>query len=75
MKSIINPPHANKKGVNYQAYVTYGNVLDASLAIVVRLSLIQALDGYKLSGRPLKVSYGTTKYCSNFLKGNECPNS
>lgn len=38
MKSIINPPHANKKGVNYQAYVTYGNVLDASLAIVVRLS-------------------------------------
>lgn len=34
-KLILNPPYANKKGVTYQAYVTYGNHLDSSLAIVV----------------------------------------
>jgi len=33
-----------------------------------------ALDGYNLNERPLKVSYGTTKYCSSFIKGYECRN-
>lgn len=23
----------------------------------------------------MKVSFGTTKYCSHFLKGHECPNA
>jgi hypothetical protein len=27
-----------------------------------------------LSDRPLKVSFGTTKYCSHFIRGNSCPN-
>jgi len=36
-KLILNPPYANKKGVTYQAYVTYGNHLDSSLAIVVHI--------------------------------------
>lgn len=27
-----------------------------------------------LAERPLKISYGTTKYCSHFLKKHECPN-
>lgn len=53
--------------MTYQAYITYSNQLDASLAII-------ALDGYKLSDRPLKVSFGTTKYCSHFVRGNACPN-
>lgn len=22
----------------------------------------------------MKVSFGTTKYCSHFLRGNDCPN-
>ena len=41
IKSIINPPCPFKKGVNYQAYATYENELDASLAIVVRSRVIQ----------------------------------
>ena len=28
-----------------------------------------------MADRPLKVSFGTTKYCSHFLRGHECPNS
>lgn len=36
---------------------------------------MQSLDGYKLADRPLKVSFGTTKYCSHFLRGHDCPNS
>ena len=34
-KLILNPPYPNKKGVAYQAYITYTNQLDASLAIIV----------------------------------------
>ena len=40
-KLILNPPYPNKKGVTYQAYVTYDNHLDASLAIVVFYSLFR----------------------------------
>lgn len=38
-KLILNPPFATKKAVSYQAYVTYDNILDASLAIVVKFIL------------------------------------
>ena len=36
-KLIVNPSQPYKKGHSYQAYVTYTNQLDASLAIVVPL--------------------------------------
>jgi len=32
------------------------------------------MDEYILAERALKISYGTTKYCSYFLKKNDCPN-
>lgn len=28
-----------------------------------------------MADRPLKVSFGTTKYCSHFLRGHDCPNA
>jgi hypothetical protein len=41
VKSILNPPYPFKKGINYQVYATYENELDASLAIVVNLTVIK----------------------------------
>jgi CCR4-NOT transcription complex subunit 4 len=41
---------------------------------VVLKSITEALDDYKIEDRTLKVSYGTTKYCSHFTKNQDCPN-
>ena len=32
------------------------------------------MDGKTIGERLLKVSFGTTKYCSFFIKGSDCPN-
>ena len=32
------------------------------------------LDGTLFEGRTLRASYGTTKYCTYYLKGAACPN-
>lgn len=47
------------------AYVTYHRVEDA-------LKAIQAVNNAVVDGRMIKASLGTTKYCSNFLKGQPC---
>jgi RNA recognition motif-containing protein len=49
------------------AYITYTRPDDAQRAI-------QAVDGTWLDGKLLRASFGTTKYCSYFLKGIECTN-
>ena len=58
-----NSPH----GPSYSAYVTYSKPNEASIAI---LSLDETSIDYHL----IKASFGTTKYCSYFLKGCECTN-
>ena len=58
-----NSPH----GPSYSAYVTYSKPTEASIAI---LSLDETSIDYHL----IKASFGTTKYCSYFLKGCECTN-
>lgn len=49
------------------AYVTFVHKEDA-------LACILALDGYNLDGRNLRASYGTSKYCSAFIKNVRCNN-
>lgn len=49
----------------HTAYVTYARSEDA-------LRAIQAVNNMVVDGRLLKASLGTTKYCSNFLKGQAC---
>jgi CCR4-NOT transcription complex subunit 4 len=49
------------------AYITYAKPEDAG-------SCIQAIDGTWLDGKLLRASFGTTKYCSYFLRGVECAN-
>ncbi len=48
-------------------YVTFARKDDAA-------KCIQAVDGTMLDGRVLRATYGTTKYCTFFLRGLQCQN-
>lgn len=60
--------HAVKlfQGPSASAYVTYFKSEDA-------LRAIQAVNNIYIDGRTLKASLGTTKYCSHFMKNQNCP--
>ncbi|KAG7175653.1 CCR4-NOT transcription complex subunit 4-like [Homarus americanus] len=53
-------------GPSASAYVTYQRAEDA-------LRAIQAVNNIHVDGRTLKASLGTTKYCSHFMKNQQCP--
>ncbi|XP_052799592.1 CCR4-NOT transcription complex subunit 4-like isoform X2 [Mya arenaria] len=54
------------QGPSASAYVTYNKTEDA-------LKAITAVNNVHIDGRTLKASLGTTKYCSHFLRGTQCP--
>lgn len=54
------------KGPSASAYVTYVNNSDA-------LRAIQSVNNIMIDGRLIKTSLGTTKYCSHFMKNQQCP--
>ena len=54
-------------GPSYSAYVTYSKPYEASIAIL-------SLDDKMIDNHIIRASFGTTKYCSYFLKGIECTN-
>ena len=56
----------NFLGPSASAYVTYHRPEDA-------LKAIHAVNNVYVDGRTLKASLGTTKYCSHFLRGSQCP--
>jgi CCR4-NOT transcription complex subunit 4 len=58
-----NSPH----GPSYSAYVTFSKPSEASIAIL-------SLDDKMIDNHLIRASFGTTKYCSYFLKGIECNN-
>lgn len=58
-----DPLHPHSVGV----YVTYERKEDAS-------SCITAVDGSKNGDRTLRAQFGTTKYCSAYLRGETCTN-
>lgn len=58
-----DPSHPNSVGV----YVTYERKEDAA-------SCIAAVDGTKNGDRTLRAQFGTTKYCSAYLRGETCSN-
>ncbi|XP_013776233.1 CCR4-NOT transcription complex subunit 4-like isoform X2 [Limulus polyphemus] len=67
-KVVVNhsTSYAGSQGPSASAYVTYYRAEDA-------LRAIQAVNNIHVDGRTLKVSLGTTKYCSHFLKNQQCP--
>jgi CCR4-NOT transcription complex subunit 4 len=58
-----DPSHPHSVGV----YVTYERKEDAATCIT-------AVDGSKNGDRTLRAQFGTTKYCSAYLRGEQCTN-
>ena len=52
---------------SYSAYITYSSQQEASIAIL-------SADCSHIDGFLIKVSYGSTKYCTHFLRNVECLN-
>ncbi|XP_073840940.1 CCR4-NOT transcription complex subunit 4 [Musca autumnalis] len=69
-KVVINPSttYAGVQGPSASAYVTYVHNPDA-------LRAIQSVNNIMIDGRLIKTSLGTTKYCSHFMKNQQCPKS
>lgn len=67
-KVVINssPSYAGAQTPSASAYVTYSKADEA-------LKAIQTVNNVQIDNRVLKASLGTTKYCSHFLKGIQCP--
>lgn len=51
----------------YGVYITFFKKEDAARCIA-------QVDGTYMDGRLVKAAYGTTKYCSSYLRGLSCPN-
>ncbi|CDS09708.1 hypothetical protein LRAMOSA02385 [Lichtheimia ramosa] len=75
-KVVINKrpvaPTSNASGTTTMqpsaaVYVTYNRKEDAAKAI-------HGVDGSVMAGRILRASYGTTKYCTYYLRNMTCPN-
>lgn len=54
-------------GISYSAYLTFHTEKEAS-------TCIHATNGFELDGRKIKATFGTTKYCSYFIRDVVCPN-
>ena len=57
----------NPNGPSYSCHITFSNSSESSLCIL-------ALDNMIIDNHIIKASYGTTKYCLNYLKNNVCHN-
>lgn len=70
-KIVVNTSHIYKpKGStdpSYGAYVTYSDPKEAAMAIL-------GTEQFTMNNRLLRASFGTTKYCSFFLKSQKCLN-
>jgi len=67
LKIVVNKKVLGNGVTSYCAYVTFRNAKDAELAI-------KKINGSILDGTRIKATYGTTKYCTNFLRGITCTN-
>lgn len=69
-KIVLNRNHngnGDPRRASASAYVTFVHKEDT-------LACILALDGFYLDGRNVRASYGTSKYCSAFIKNVRCNN-
>lgn len=64
---VVVHQNPNLSHSTVSAYVTFAHKEDAQAAI-------QALDGFWIDGHPLRASFGTTKYCNNFIRNVPCQN-
>lgn len=69
LKVVINRNNHYNSGPSptVSAYVTFARKEDAS-------KCVRSVDKSTLDGKVLRASFGTTKYCSNYLKNQPCQN-
>lgn len=67
IKKCVMNSHAftSPQGLSYSAYIHFTAEIEATLCI-------RAVNCFTLCSRILKVTFGTTKYCSYFLKKQPC---
>lgn len=66
-KIVINKRQNANGNTGIGVYVTFARKEDAAKCIA-------AVDGSLNDGKYLRAAYGTTKYCSSYLRGQQCPN-
>lgn len=66
-KIVINRRNNANGHPGIGVYVTFAKKEDAARCIA-------AVDGSINDGKYLRAAYGTTKYCSSYLRGQPCPN-
>mmetsp|Transcript_3153 Transcript_3153/g.9000 ORF Transcript_3153/g.9000 Transcript_3153/m.9000 type:complete len:448 (-) Transcript_3153:3154-4497(-) len=67
-KVVINRNHNINGHASAAAYITFAHREDARAAI-------NSVDNFWLEGKyHIRASFGTTKYCNQFLNGRSCPN-
>ncbi|KAI9894494.1 MAG: transcriptional repressor general negative regulator of transcription subunit 4 [Vezdaea aestivalis] len=64
---VAKPKEGSRNDQSLGVYVTFERKEDA-------LNCIRAVDGSKNGDRVLKAQFGTTKYCSAYLRNENCPN-
>ncbi|CAL9728955.1 general negative regulator of transcription subunit 4 [Monosporozyma unispora] len=62
-----NDNYHNHHTPGYGVYITFAAKDDAAKCIA-------QVDGTYMDGKLVKAAYGTTKYCSSYLRGLPCPN-
>lgn len=70
-KCVINKGTAYTNapnGPSFGVHITYATDEEAAICI-------KACNGYDLDGKKLSATYGTTKYCTYFLRGRVCAKS
>lgn len=67
LKVVVHKNHNLSSHGTISAYITFAYKEDARAAI-------QALDGFMIEGHQLRASFGTTKYCNNFIRNINCTN-
>lgn len=65
-KVVIHRNHSASHAT-VSGYITFTHKEDAR-------ACIQAIDGFWIDGHMLRASFGTTKYCNNFIRGVPCNN-
>lgn len=70
VKLVVNRRNlsASSGSSSASAYITYQRAEDAAKAIA-------GIDGSVYDSRVIRATYGTTKYCSFYLRGLPCPNA
>lgn len=63
---VYNPTNSTQ-GPSYSAYINYSTDQEAALAIL-------SIDSTLFNGKQIKAAFGTTKYCSYYLKKVNCSN-